>query len=147
MINNQLKALGILWNVKTDELRIKFSDKTFLNTKRGLLTLLYLIFDPLGIVSPCLMEPKLIIQEELWKRKVDWDEELPSDLKYRFQECRSQLRYIPPIFISRYYGIDTHTETTELHFFADSSNQAYGLVVYLRSKLNSDVKVSFVLGK
>ena len=94
MINNQLKALGILWNVKTDELRIKFSDKTFLNTKRGSLTLLYLIFDPLGIVSPCLMEPKLIIQEELWKRKVDWDEELPSDLKYRFQEWRSQLRYI-----------------------------------------------------
>ena len=33
------------------------------------------------------------------------------------------------IFINRYYGIDTCTETTELHFFADSSNQAYGVVV------------------
>ena len=33
-----------------------------------------------------------------------------------------------------------------MHFFADSSNQAH-VVVYLRSKLNSDVKVSFVLGK
>ena len=51
MINNQRKALGILWNVKTDELRIKFSDKTFVNTKRGLLSLLCFIFDPLGIVS------------------------------------------------------------------------------------------------
>ena len=71
------KTLGILWNVNSDELRIKFSDKTFLNTKRGLLILLYSIFGPLGIVSHCLMEPKLIIQEELWKRKVDWDEELP----------------------------------------------------------------------
>ena len=67
------KALRILWNVKTD--------------------LLCSILDRLGIVSPCLIEPKLIIQE-LWKRKVDWDEELPSDLKYRFQE------YIPRIFIS-----------------------------------------------
>ena len=57
------KALGILWNVKTDELRIKFSDKTFLNTKHGLLSLLCSIFDPLGIVSPCLIEPRLIIQE------------------------------------------------------------------------------------
>ena len=50
-------------------------------------------------------------------------------------------------YLSKYYGIDTHTETTELHCFADSSNQAYGVVVYLRSKLSSDVKVSFVLGK
>ena len=57
------KALGILWNVKTDELRIKFSDKTFLNTKRVLLSLFCSIFDPLGIVSPCLIGPNLIIQE------------------------------------------------------------------------------------
>ena len=41
-------ALGILWNVKTDKLRIKFSEKTFLNTKRELLSLLCSIFDPLG---------------------------------------------------------------------------------------------------
>ena len=62
------KALGILWNVKTDELRIKFSDKTFFNTKRGLLSLFCSIFDPLGIVSPCLIGPNLIIQE-LWNAK------------------------------------------------------------------------------
>ena len=72
--------LGILWDVKTDELRIKFLDKNFLNTK---LSLLCSIFDPLGIVSLCLNEPKLI-KQDLWKRKVDWDEKLPSDLKYRF---------------------------------------------------------------
>ena len=41
----------------------------------------------------------------------------------------------------------THTETTKFHFFADSSNEAYNFVVYLRSTLNSDAKVSFVLGK
>ena len=51
------------------------------------------------------------------------------------------------IFISRFYDVGTHTETTEIHFVADSSNQEYGVVVYLCSKLNSDVKVSFVLGK
>ena len=51
------------------------------------------------------------------------------------------------IFISRFYDVGTHTETTEIHFVADSSNQEYGVAVYLCSKLNSDVKVSFVLGK
>ena len=82
------QALGILWNVEIDELRIKLSDKTFLNTKRELLSLLCSIFDPLGIVSPCLINTKLIIQE-LWKRKLDWDEEILSHLKYRLQEWRS----------------------------------------------------------
>ena len=57
------KDLGILWNVKTDKLRIKILDKTFLNIKRGLLSLLCSIFDSPGIVSPCLIEPKLIVQE------------------------------------------------------------------------------------
>ena len=103
------RALGILWDVKTDELRIKFLDKNFLNTK---LSLLCSIFDPLGIDSPCLNEPKLI-KQDLWKRKVDWDEKLPSDLKYRFQEWRPKLRYIPRILITRYCGIGTHIETTE----------------------------------
>ena len=51
------------------------------------------------------------------------------------------------IFINRNYGIGTHTKTPELHCFADSSNQAYGVVVCLHLKLNSDVKVSFVLEK
>ena len=41
------KALDILWNVKTDELRLMFSNKNFLNTKRGLLSLLCSIVDPL----------------------------------------------------------------------------------------------------
>ena len=85
--------------------------------------------------------------QELWTRKVDWDEELPSDLKYQFQESRSQLRYILRIFIIIYYGIELHTKTTELHFFANSSNQAYSVVVCLPSKLISNVKVLFVLGK
>ena len=68
------KALGIFWNVKIDELRIKFSDKIFLNTIRGLLNLLCSTFDPFGIVSLCLIESKFIIQD-LWKSKVDWEEE------------------------------------------------------------------------
>ena len=54
---------------------------------------------------------------------------------------------MPRIFVNRYYSIDTHAKTTELHVFADSSNQEYGRVVCLCSKLINDVKVSFVFRK
>ena len=74
-------------------------------------------------------------------------EELPSTLKYLFQELQSQLRGTPHILLNRYYGIDTHTEATSFHVFADSSSQRYGVLLYLRSKLNYYLKVLFVLGK
>ena len=38
----------------------------------------------------------------------------------------------PPTHAHTRTHTHTHTETTELHFFADSSNQVYGVVVYLR---------------
>ena len=75
---------------KPDKLRITFLDKTFQNTKRGLLSSIYPILKSPGIV--CLIEPNLI-KQELWKSKVNCDDELPSDLKYQFQQWQSQLRY------------------------------------------------------
>ena len=71
------KAIAEQRDQESTHLRIKLSDKNFLNTKRGLLCLLCSIFDSLGIVSPCPIEPKLIIQG-LCERKVHWDEELAS---------------------------------------------------------------------
>ena len=59
------RVLGIEWNPTTDTISIDLSKKNQVNTKRGILSLIALIFDPLGIVSPALIEPKLIIQE-LW---------------------------------------------------------------------------------
>ena len=42
------------------------------NSKRGILSFTTSIFDPLGILTPFTLEPKLLI-EELWSRKIDWD--------------------------------------------------------------------------
>ena len=41
----------------------------------------------------------------------------------------------------------TSTKTIKLLFVADSSEQAFDVIVNLSSKLNNDVKISFVLGK
>lgn len=38
-------------------------------------------------------------------------------------------------------------KTTELHVFADVSNQVYRVVSYTRDIINGDVQVSFVMGK
>ena len=60
--SNELRALGILWNLGTDVLQIKVTTKDVPLTKRGILSYTSSIFDPLGILAPIILEPKLTIQ-------------------------------------------------------------------------------------
>ena len=94
------RALGILWNPETDTFHVKYTVKSVLTNKRGILSLISSIFDPLGFITPALIEPKWIIQQ-LWKRKIDWDELLPSDLTKRWQKWLDNLPYIQNITLDR----------------------------------------------
>ena len=64
------RALGILWNPEMDTFYIKYTIKSVIAVKRGILSLISSIFDPLGLIAPALIEPKWIIKQ-LWKRKID----------------------------------------------------------------------------
>ena len=77
------RALGIIWNPQRDMLRIKGVTKNVVLTKRGLLSFISSIYDPVGLIAPVTLEPKLIIQD-LWRRQIDWDVQLPDDLKLRW---------------------------------------------------------------
>ena len=138
------RALGVLWNPETDTFHIKYTLKSVLTTKRGILSLISSIFDPLGFITPALIEPKWIIQQ-LWKRKIDWDELLPSDLTKCWQKWLDNLPDIQNITLDRWYG-STNTDT-ELHVFADASKIAYGVACYIRFKVNKRPKCSFIMSK
>ena len=71
------RALGLLQNPLNDLRQIKAVNKTLPTSKRGVLSFISSIFDPLGMLAPATLEPKVIIQE-LWKQKLDWEEELNS---------------------------------------------------------------------
>ena len=104
-------------------MKVDLIRKTFPPTKRGVLSQLCTIFDPLGTLNPCILELKLIIQE-LWRRKIEWDNIIPKDLFDRFNKFQNGFIYLEKIEINRYYGFDSSVEKTELHIFAESSNQA-----------------------
>ena len=61
------RALGIICDPQEDILQIKTINKDSMLTKRGLLSFIRSIYDLIGIISPLILEPKLIIQE-LWRR-------------------------------------------------------------------------------
>lgn len=146
--NNFQKILGLIWNLTSDTLKLSNSIRVtnVKYTKRGLLSVICSIFDPLGFVAPCLVEPKLIIQE-LWERNIDWDQPIPNDLKLRAVKWIESLHNLSEIEIPRYYQINMTKEPPELHIFADSSSKAYGCAAYLRLVQCDRVQVAFIIGK
>ena len=71
------KALGIVWRPNPDSFvfTVKLADKPPI-TKRGVLSEITSLFDPLGCFSPVLVKFKCFIQD-LWKLKLGWDQSLP----------------------------------------------------------------------
>ena len=120
--------------------------KRISNTKRGLLSALCSVFDLLGFVVPCLIEPKLIIQK-LWQKSIEWDQTLPADLEDRANKWINSVKYLSKIEVPRYYGINMPVKKPALHIFVDSSSKDYYCAVYFRVVEKNKVKVSFVIGK
>ena len=99
---NQAKILGINWDIESYNLSLREINKSFIPTKRGMLSVLCSIYDPLGFIVPCILEPKPIVQE-CWKRNLDWDDPLACDPLSRFENWQKELYLIKDIKVPRFY--------------------------------------------
>lgn len=55
-------ALGMSWDIEHDTFVFKPIENDIPVTKRGIISLVSSIFSPLGILTPLILETKLIIQ-------------------------------------------------------------------------------------
>lgn len=146
------KVLGLRWVVTTDELEVDLdSVLSLLNsegiqgTKRSILRIMARIFDPIGVLAPWTVRLKILFQN-IWRRKLSWDENLPTDLQGTWTICRSELNELNDIAIPRYFKSNAHS--TQLHIFADASQFAFGAVAYARTyQSNENVSVQFICAK
>ena len=141
----QESALGLKWNVEGDFFTYSFNVEEKPLTKRGLLATTASLYDPLGLVAPVLLVPKLI-QQELCRLELDWDDEIPEDKRAEFQKWRSETEALSRLQIPRWFQGDDST-IRELHIFTDASENAYGAAAYLKVITDDDVTVSLVMGK
>lgn len=69
--------LGRIWNLDSDTLRcninVNIIDFDIKVTKRLILSILHSIFNPIGVLAPITLLPKLLLQET-WKEKFSWDD-------------------------------------------------------------------------
>jgi hypothetical protein len=128
-----IKALGLLWNSTTDKLmfcvHIK-QDKV--PTKRCVLRSIASIYDPLGLLSPIIIQCKIFMQQ-LSQLKVNWDDPLNTEVKEHWQGIQQNLPMIRRMLIDRLVLSEEKVTKVELHGFSGASELAYGACLYIRS--------------
>ena len=143
------RALGIQWCVASDQFHFRTQAKENPFTRRGVLSTVASIFDPLGFVAPVILLGKKILQR-MCHDKISWDEPVPEDLRPHWESWLQDLHNLSSVKIPRCYTPTTHQDIKryELHHFSDASASGYGACSYLRSITKSgDAHCTLVMGK
>ena len=142
------KALGVFWRVETDTLGFQVTCLEKAASRRGVLSVVSSVYDPLGMVAPFILSGKIIVQE-LCRLILGWDDQIPVEILTRWQRWLSSLLHLDSFSIPRCYLPQSFgaLSSAQLHF-ADASNDGYGCVSYLRLKNQAgQIHCSFVFGK
>jgi hypothetical protein len=141
------KTLGILWSQQEDVIKCKVSQtpSTTRWTKRSILSCIAQIYDPLGLLSPCIIQAKIMLQK-IWLENLTWDESLPSNIFTEWRKFHSELKYLQELSIPRHVLINSPTRL-ELHGFSDACLTSYGACIYIRSVKEEQVVVRLLCAK
>ena len=126
--SSETKLLGLKWDKRKDTLEVTFPDDEVQKTKRGALSKLAKVYDPLGLVSPVTLEGKQIYRD-VCDAKTSWDVNLDGKLLERWVKWERSL----PLEQTVPRSIVNHQEEVteiELHTFGDASIQGVGAAVY-----------------
>ena len=131
------KILGLDWNITSDEFIFYFTDiiitaSNLPVTKRNVLKLSPMFFDPLGLISPIVLQIKILFKEAC-ALKYTWDDALNNKFIEKLKNLFKELDNLTPIKVGRYiftnhYGVIDF----ELHGFCDASVETYSASVYVR---------------
>ncbi|XP_062702895.1 uncharacterized protein LOC134285671 [Aedes albopictus] len=136
------KILGMWWNTSTDHFTFKISnriDEVLLSggrrpTKREVLRILMMVFDPLGFIGHFLMVLKTLLQE-IWRSSIGWDDVINDQHFEKWSTWCAALPKIAELQIPRCYrSLTSISEDNEvqLHTFVDASEAGFAAVAYLR---------------
>ena len=144
-------VLGLKWAHVKDTLVVSRGVDRPLDraiTQRTVWRFVSSVFDPVGLVAPYTVRARLLLKN-IWKISgQSWDDKLSEDIRDKLLEWHSGLSLlgqltIPPCYFTK------PVDQTELHMFADSSQDVFCAVGFLRARVSSSQKtqISFIFGK
>ena len=141
------KVLGVNWDIESDDFVYDFSEiietaRTLDITKRNILRIAAMFFDPIGLISPVVLQAKLLFKR-LCFGKLGWDDKVPGDVECEWVEFLKNLESLRQVRISRCIFAEGKgvVKGIELHGFCDSSALAYGCAIYIRVITNNSIHV------
>jgi len=132
------------WNHDQDYFSFSINNFKMISTKRGVLSMIARIFDPLGLLAPATFYAKSIMQR-VWVAQIGWDDQLPSDMAEDWCEFFQSLGGLVGIKIPRYIGCSAGC-SYDLCGFSDASTKGYAAIVYLRVTTKSGSVGVYLLG-
>ncbi|XP_055605031.1 uncharacterized protein LOC129753258 [Uranotaenia lowii] len=159
-VDNELgseKVLGMWWNTVEDIFTFKVPRRcnqeimsgTETPTKREVLRVLMLIYDPLGMLSNFLMYLKVLLQE-IWRSGVGWDEPIHDEQLSKWRTWLNVLKQVETVSVPRCYRRFTsanHSTKVQLHVFVDASENGYAAVAYFRFEESNQIECAFITSK
>ncbi|KAJ8367292.1 hypothetical protein AAFF_G00323530 [Aldrovandia affinis] len=150
--HNQLpieRALGIQWCTESDTFQFKMQPQDKPVTRRGILSVVSSIYDPLGFLAPFVLPVKLLLRD-LCREKRGWDEEIRDGRAQIWRKWLANLEQLSSFHVERSIkptGFGP-TKTAQLHHFSDASENGYGTVTYiLLTNTQGKKHVPFLMGK
>ena len=129
VVSSDTTTLGVQWEPRTDRIhyaRCRGGAKDDENTMRSVASLLARPFDPIGLLSPFILQARLIMQEcHLLGMK--WSDTLPQELQPRWKRWVGQLQYLGNVHFTRYVPL---LDDSLIVIFSDASECGYGAVAY-----------------
>ena len=127
------QALGIQWDTVRDTLNFRITVPDRPMTRRGILSSVSSLYDPLGLLSPVLLEGKNIIKQ-LCCDGYSWDEAVPEETVARWLDWKEDVLLLSDVSVPRCYTPGKcKVKLYELHHFSDASTLGYGQCTYLRT--------------
>ena len=142
------RALGVHWCVESDTFKFRIQLKDQPCTRRGMLSTICSIYDPLGFIAPVVLVGKKILQDIC--NVTDWDEAVPEEIRMRWEKWRGELPLLEELSIARCFKPPEFGKTVsvQLHSMSDASMVGYGQCSYLRLvDEHGKIHCSFVAGK
>ena len=100
-------------------------------TRRGILSLISSVYDPLGLAATFVLPAKRLLQD-LCRVKLDWDDPIPQEHKVRWERWMADLPKLSQFSDDRCVkpaGFD-FISSSQLHHFSDASEAGFGSVSY-----------------
>ena len=103
------RSLGVFWDLKTDAFTLKVSSEKKPFSRRGVLSTINSLYDPLGLAAPVTIKGKFLLRSMSANlsdaRPGDWDTPLPEEQRPAWEQWRQSLLALDQVRVPRAYSM------------------------------------------